>query len=283
MGGSSLRNSSSWRILVREVAVREKRFYEAILRVITSAFIALPIIVFTQATETPGPDQAPAAFSTASLVPSASVPVIDAVDKLRKGDSLRLYDIEAEKIAFETPAPVDELGDDPFPPELRRILSIAADSEKRFGVRAMFADQITEEDTASLFYLNCLLNGRQYGTNLSLTMNLTKQGLETASAHALFLSGQPVSLFLGPSNYPDFFPLFGTKVPAPAWGLYTEQCVVEDGETARVKYDHTPVGEKVHFTVVAKTATFVRWRADSETLLGIAPNGDMKQGDSPKE
>jgi hypothetical protein len=51
---------------------------------------------------------------------------------------------------------------------------------------------------------------------------------------------------------------------------------------AQVKYDHTPVGEKVHFTVVAKTAT-VRWRADGETLVGIASNEDMQQGNAPKE
>jgi hypothetical protein len=214
---------------------------------------------------------------------SACKKVIDAIDKLRKGDSLRLYDIETEKMAFETPASIEELGDDPFPPQLRRIMSIAADSEKRFGVRIMFADQITEQDTESLFYLDCLLTGRQYGTNLSLTMNLTKQGPETVSAHASFLSGQPVSLFLGPSNYPGFFPLFGTEVPAPGWGLYTEQCVVKDGETARAKYDQAPVGEKVHFTVVGETATFVRWRTDCETLLGIAPDGDMKQADSQNE
>jgi hypothetical protein len=208
---------------------------------------------------------------------SACQAVINAVDRLRTGDTLRLYDLETNRVAIETPALADQLADDPFPTELRRVLSIAAEAEKRFGVVVKFTDNISDQDAESLFYLDCLFNGRQYGTNLVAPLTLTKQDTETSSAHSLLLQGQPMRLFLGPSNYPGFFPLFGTEIPAPPWGLYTEQCVVDGGEAARADYDRTAVGKIIRITVVAKTATFVRWKADCEVLLGAVPGGDVKQ------
>jgi hypothetical protein len=208
---------------------------------------------------------------------SACEAVIDAVDRLRAGDTLRLYDLEANRVAIETPALADQLADDPFPPELRRVLSIGAEAERRFGVVVRFTNGISDEDAESLFYLDCLFNGRQYGTNLVVPLTLTKQNIEKSPGHNLLLQGQPISLFLGASNYPGFFPLLGIKVPTPLWGLYTEQCVVGEGETARARYGRASVGEIVRITVVAETATFVRWKADCEVLVGAVPGGDVKK------
>lgn len=209
---------------------------------------------------------------------SACQAVIDAVDRLRKGDRLRLYDLEANRIVIETPAMADQFGDDPFPSELRRVLTIGSEAERRFGVVIKFTNELSEEDAESLFYLDCLFSGREWGTGLSVPMTVPKQESETSSAHNLFFSGQPISLFLIPSNYPGFFPLFGTRVPAPFWGLYTEQCVVDGGEALLAKYGQAIVGEKVHFSVIAKTPTFVRWKEDCEALFAaVVPEGDRSK------
>lgn len=77
---------------------------------------------------------------------SACEAVINAVDRLRAGDTLRLYDLEANRVAIETPALVDQLADDPFTPELRRVLSIGAEAERRFGVVVRFTNGISDED-----------------------------------------------------------------------------------------------------------------------------------------
>ncbi len=152
--------------------------------------------------------------------------VIEAVDRLRKGDIIRLFDLEADGLAIETPALADQFGDDPFPPQLRRIVFTGAEAEQRFGAAVKFSANLSAEDIESLLYLDCLLNEREYGTNLSVPLTITKRKGGIGQAENLLLAGEPMRLFLGATNFPGYFPLFGARVPTPSWGLYTEQCVV---------------------------------------------------------
>jgi hypothetical protein len=194
--------------------------------------------------------------------------VIEAVDRLRNGDIIRLFDLETDRLATETPALADQFGDDPFPPQLRRIVFTAAEAEQRFGATVKFSANLSAEDTESLLYLDCLLNESEYGTNLLVPLTITKREGEIGQSESLLLAGEPMRLFLGATNFPGYFPLFGTQVPAPPWGLYTEQCVVEDPEAARLKFDHAAIGEQVSVTVIGKTPTSVRWKKDCDSMLG---------------
>ncbi len=194
--------------------------------------------------------------------------VIEAVDRLRKGDIIRLFDLEADRLATETPALADQFGDDPFPPQLRRIVFTAAEAEQRFGATAKFSANLSVEDMESLLYLDCLLNEREYGTNLSVPITITKREGDVGQSESLLLAGEPIRLFLGATNFPGYFPLFGAQVPTPPWGLYTEQCVVEDPEAARLKFDHAAIGAQVSVTVIGKTPTSVRWKKDCDSMLG---------------
>jgi len=201
---------------------------------------------------------------------SACMKAVDAIDRLMKGDTLRFYDLETNNLAFENPAKSSPIGENPLPPQLRRVLSVAAEIEARFRITVKFHNGLTEQDAESLLYLDCLLNERDYGANVSAVVNLTKQESELSSHLIWFLSGRPISLFVAPSNYPGFFPLFGTNIPAPSWGLYTEQCVVQDSDLAMTTYKQAAIGQRLAFKVIAKTPTFVRWTADCEALMGYA-------------
>ena len=75
-------------------------------------------------------------------------------------------------------------------------------------------------------------------------------------------------LSMGFKGARGYFPLFGAQVPTPPWGLYTEQCVVEDPEAARLKFDHAAIGDQVSVTVIGKTPTSVRWKKDCDSMLG---------------
>ena len=193
--------------------------------------------------------------------------VIEMIDRLRGGETLRLIDLETDTPAIETPCLAEELGDDPFSAELRRIVLVAAKAESQFGVTLKFRPELSEEDTESILYLDCLLNQQVYGTNLATSFKLAKREAEIGDAERLLFAGEPIRLFLGVTNYPGFFPLFGAQVPTESWGLYTQQCVIEDPETVRRTFERAAIGEQVTCTVVGKSPTYVRWKKDYDSSL----------------
>lgn len=188
--------------------------------------------------------------------------VIEVIDRLRNGDTFRLFDLEIDKLVTESPALADQFRTDPFPSELRQLLSVTSEAEKQFNVLVKFTNQITEEDSESLFYLDCLFNGREYGRDAEIAFTLTKDSDEIGLAKSLFLNGEPLAIFLGVSNFPGYFPLFGDRIPAPLWGLYTEKCVIEAPSESATRFMQAAKGEQVPFNVVAKSPTLVRWKSD---------------------
>lgn len=190
--------------------------------------------------------------------------VIKAFDGLRNGDSLRLIDLENDAIAMDGPCKLNRFPDDLFPPDLRLLVSLGAQIEKCFSFSLNFQDSVTEEDSESLVFLDCLLNGRLYGTNLNTKSTIAKGKDEAAAAQRRLFEGLPVFIFQQPTNYPGFFNLFGKQIPTPTWGLYTEKCVLAGGSKRLLEFDEAKPGDEFQVELKAETPTFVRWRSSLE-------------------
>jgi hypothetical protein len=190
--------------------------------------------------------------------------VIKALDGLRSGAALRLVDIENDAVAMDGPCELNQFPDDLFPSDFRSIISLAAQIEKYFSISLNFPDSFADSDLEALSILDCLLNGDNYGTNLNATATIVKlEGEESATQRRLF-EGLPVVIFQEPTNYEGFFNLFGKQIPAPAWGMYTEKCVLEDGAARLLEFDQAKAGDEFSVVLIAETPTFVQWRASLE-------------------
>lgn len=99
--------------------------------------------------------------------------LIDAVDALRLGSPLRLIDIRLDQLIFETTACRSSKAD-PFRSNFRRTILLASQIEEAFSVSLRMHEIISEEDAESLFHLDCLLNGYEYGSVANSTLRLVK-------------------------------------------------------------------------------------------------------------
>ena len=195
---------------------------------------------------------------------------IEAIDRLRKGDILRIRDLETDRALLES-AEFAKLDDDAIPSQFRSLVSLATQIEKHFSATLKYTGQISEEDSESLFYLDCLLNGRVYGTDLKAKFTITKGDGELGASQRHFISGEPMTFFQAPNNYPGYFSLFGKQILAPSWGLYTERCKSEATPSEVTAFDQLQVGDSFLVKFSAETATHVRWRESCKVDLSTVP------------
>lgn len=200
--------------------------------------------------------------------------VIEAIDELSRGAVVRIVTLDRDLQPMEMPSLSDQLKDDPFPEELRAFVFLGAQIQSTFKVDLRFRPElnISEEDSASLTHLDCLLNGTAFGNNIRIKgFAIVKQGGEIGVSQRLTISGQPGTFFMAPTIFPSYFNLWGAKVYTPAWGLFTESCVVES-DLDVAGFDEAGEGTIIPVTLVGKTPTYVRW-ADSNqpaTPLGYS-------------
>ncbi len=203
---------------------------------------------------------------------SESKKLIDAVDALRRGMALRFIDIRMEQLVFESNARISGRAD-PFAGPIRRTILLASQIEQKFSVPLRMPDVISEEDGESLFHLDCLLNGREYGRAANTTLRLVKADGEEGAAQEAFIKGEwSVTLSDTPSNYPGYFALFGQRVKTSPWIRVMEFAPVEPGADTKA-FAEASIGSEYKVKVTAKGPTHLRWKGNETEPI---PDGPKK-------
>jgi hypothetical protein len=185
--------------------------------------------------------------------------LIEAVDSLQNGSALRIIDIRLDRLLFELTARASGFSD-LFTDNFRRTVLLASQIEQKFFVTLRMPDVISEEDDESLFHLDCLLNGREYGRAANTTLRLVKANGETGAVQEAFIRDEcSATLTDSPSDFPGFFPLFGQRVVTPHWIRVMEFTAA--GGQANVKaFSDAPLGSEFPIAVTAKGPTSLRWK-----------------------
>ena len=196
--------------------------------------------------------------------------LIDAVDALRGGMALRLIDIRLDQPIFESIARISAKTD-PFAGPFRRIIMLATQIEKKFSVPLRMPDFISEEDGESLFHLDCLLNGREYGRAADTTLRLLKADGEAGAAQEAFIKGEwSATLSDTPSNYPGYFALFGQRVVTLPWERVMEFVPVKP-EADPKAFTEATIGSEFNVKITAKGPTHLRWKGNETEPIPDAP------------
>jgi hypothetical protein len=194
--------------------------------------------------------------------------LVKAIDALRLGARLRVFDIQMDKVVFETDG-TQRISCDPFPGEFRRRLLLIVQIEERFSVALRMPDSVSDEDHSSLFHLDCLLNGTEYelipeGT--IATAQLIKAEGEHAKTQEQIFRGAALSLTNAPSNYPGFFQLFGQRISTPEWCRRVD-CVATGGESELELFMAAAPGTEFPIELKATGPTHLQWKEESVSLL----------------
>lgn len=185
--------------------------------------------------------------------------LIEILDGIREGRILRISDVRLEKPLFEQSAQ-GLLKGDPFPENLRRTIFLASKIGEKFSIPLRMPKVITEEDRETLFHLDCLLNGTEYGRSGKVTFTLAKADGEAGATQEAFICGKlPATLIQEPSNFPGYFPLFGNQVSTPAWVVSTDFEILEGSVDASV-FRSSPAGSEFAVTMTPKTPTTLKWK-----------------------
>lgn len=188
--------------------------------------------------------------------------LIDAVDALRRGRVLRFIDIRLDKVIFESSARLSGRFD-PFAPAFRRAVFVASQIEKEFSVRLRMPEVISEEDGESLFHLDCLMNGRDYGQVNNTTLRLVKAVGELGAAQEAFIKGEMSATFTAaPSNYPGYFPLFGQRISTRDW-IRVVEFIPAEPNAYLADYTEAQTGTEFTIEIKAKGPGILRWKEDS--------------------
>jgi hypothetical protein len=188
--------------------------------------------------------------------------LIEAIDALRRGEALRFIDIRLDHLIFASKANLSGMAD-PFGPSFRRTAFLASQIEEAFSTPLHMPEIISEEDAESLFHLDCLLNGCEYGRAANSTLCLIKTDGEVGAAQETFIRGECAATFTdGPSNYPGYFPLFSRRVATRDWVRVVEFAPAEV-DTAVTAWSKAPVRSEITIDVTAKGPVYLRWREDS--------------------
>jgi hypothetical protein len=188
--------------------------------------------------------------------------LIEAIDGLRHGKVLRFFDIRLNQRVFNSKARLSGKVD-PFDPKLRRTIFLASKIEEAFSIALRMPESISEEDFASLFHFDCLLNGREYGWATNNRLNLVKADGEVGAAQEAFVKGDwPATLTDAPSNYPGYFLLFGQRIATRNWVRVMEFIPIETSVDVNA-FSEAPIGSEFSIEITAKGPAFLRWRDDS--------------------
>lgn len=196
--------------------------------------------------------------------------LIEAIDALRGGSTLRIIDIRAERPIFEGPAKTFTESD-PFDPGFRRLVLLASQLEEMFSVRLRIPATLSSEDQESLFYLDCLLNNQEYGTTGNNMVKFQKAGGELGEAQAAFLRGEwSVIDFAAPTNYPGYFHIFGQRIITRSWVRAIEFVSLNPGAKLEA-FLEAPPGVEFIVDVTPKGPTRIQWQYPELEKLS---NGD---------
>jgi TIR domain len=199
--------------------------------------------------------------------------LIDAVDTLCSGNILRVIDLRLDAPILESPARVADTVD-PFAVHFRRTILLASQIEKEFSILLRMPEVKSDEDGESLFHLDCLLNGHEYGRVENNTLRLFKAGGEEGAAQEAFIKGDlSVTFTAPPSNYPGHFPLFGQRIQTRPWVRVMEFVPIEPGADAKA-YAEALIGSEFIVKVTAKGPAYLRWDGQEKaTSLDGHKNG----------
>jgi hypothetical protein len=188
--------------------------------------------------------------------------LIEAIDALRAGARLRLVDIRLDQLIFEINASLSGK-DDPLGAEFRELVLLASQIEEAFSVSLRMPEIITEEEMRTLFHLDCLLNGKEYGKVANDTLRLVKADGEVGVAQEYFVKGEWPAMFTdAPSNYPGYFPLFSQRIATQEWVRVVEFSPAEISDAVKA-FSEAPVGSEFSIEIRAKGPAYLRWRDES--------------------
>jgi len=188
--------------------------------------------------------------------------LLDAIDGLRRGKGLRVLDIRTGRAIFESS--VRPTGrPDPISVGFRRTVLLASQIEKEFSVPLRMPVVISNEDDASLFHLDCLLNGSAYSEVKDTRLRLVKADGETGAGQEAFIRGDwSVTLTDAPSDYLGYFSLFGQRIPTRTWVRVVEFAPTVPGAYLE-EFGKAPTGAEFSIEITAKGPAFLSWRKDS--------------------
>ncbi|MGA9668803.1 MAG: toll/interleukin-1 receptor domain-containing protein [Terracidiphilus sp.] len=190
---------------------------------------------------------------------------IKAIDALRRKEPIRVIDIESEKVVMNGQCLLSNPINEPYLEDLRSLITLAAQIERHFSCRLDFPESISNEEDETLRILDCLLNNRQYDNGLTVTATIEKGDSGVAATQRPLFAGQPAMLFNEVENFPGYFILFGKTIPAPSWGLYTEQLVSREDGDELAKFDQAKPGDELEVSLTALTPTYARWKTSPES------------------
>lgn len=185
--------------------------------------------------------------------------LIEAIDSLRSGGGLRIIDIRLERPIFEATAKAFPESD-PFDARYRKLVLLASQLEQTFAISLRIPDVLSEEDQESLFHLDCLLNGREYGTAGIGKLRFEKADGDTGKAQAAFLRGEwTFTNFAAPTNYPGYFPLFGERIVTGPWVRAIEFAPLNPGACVEA-FRNAALGTEFLVEVTPKGPMRLQWQ-----------------------
>lgn len=188
--------------------------------------------------------------------------MIDAIDALRRGESLRFIDIRLDQLIFASMAELSGTVD-PFDSRFRATVLLASQIETSFSVPLRLPEFVTEQDAESLFYLDCLLNSRECGQVENTSLRPVKADGEECDAVEAFIKGEcNATLTDTPPNYSGYFPLFSRRVATREWVRVVEFAPADVDAAVRA-FSETPTGSEFRIEITATSGVFLRWRDDS--------------------
>jgi hypothetical protein len=198
-------------------------------------------------------------WETAGQKVSELQKLIDAIDGFRDGKKLRFIDIRLDKAVMETTA-VTEMQADPFSKGFRHTISLANQIEKEFGVTLRMPQVMSDEDGESLFHLDCLLNGREYGTPGNTTFRFVKaDGDLGAAQESVLLTESTLTLTQEPIDFPGYFPLFGQRIVTPQWVRNMTFIVVKESVDIE-SFRNAPIGTPIQMEITANGEGYLNWK-----------------------
>jgi hypothetical protein len=190
--------------------------------------------------------------------------LIETIDALRAGDSLRLIDIELDELVFQGPKNPKTINDS-FPLGFRRCVLLASQIEEKFSTTLRMPTALSEEDERSLFHFDCLLNGREYravSDDVSATVRFSKGEGESAALLEHFMRGGTATITDPLQDFPGYFVLFGQSVATPEWVREFECVAVIEKADLHAFMDAKPEAE-FEVKVKANGPVYLRWREAS--------------------
>jgi hypothetical protein len=187
--------------------------------------------------------------------------VIDAIDQLRSGGLLKLFDLQSERQQLQTPTLSNQINFDPFSEVVRASVRHCARIQEAFSVELkVSATPPSDADYEVLNILDCLLTNGIYAENLSAErIEFVKADGEIGKVQRLLVAGEPMSLSQEPDNYPGYFTLFGKQIPTPPWVTVTDRCIATGIDIDLAQFDRLQVGEVFALRIKAESPTYIRW------------------------